>query len=107
MNTYEIGQRVGKQWTRGYGKTEEINRVVSLAERPALFRSRSGDDYSPGERVALVALGNQGLLGHEDAARFWQWLEVVSDEAERLIDDADFARGFVQGAYAGWFHRAA
>jgi hypothetical protein len=107
MNAYEIGQRVGRQWTRGYGKTEEINRVVSLTERTALFRTRSGDEFSPGERVALVALGNQGLLGRADAARFWQWLELVSDRAGELVHDAAFARGFVHGAYDAWTRRAA
>jgi hypothetical protein len=107
MSAYKIGQRIGRQWTRGYGRTEEINRVVSLAERPALFRSGSSDDFSPGERVALVALGNQGLLGREDARRFWQWLELISDEPERLVHDPEFARGFVRGAYTAWYQRAA
>jgi hypothetical protein len=78
MSAYKIGQRIGKQWTRGYGKTEEINRVVSLAE-----------------------------LGREDASRFWQWLELISDEADRLVHDPDFARGFVHGAYTAWYQRVA
>lgn len=107
MSPFEIGMRVGRQWSRGFGRTEEINRVVSLAHRRRFFEPRPFDGLTVPERLALAALGDQGQLTARDARAFWQWLELVSDRAERLLEEPDFARGFATGVYLATTRQAA
>lgn len=107
MTAYEHGAELGRRWVRECGKTAEINRVASLLERHRFFVNRPGDRLSVCERLALVALGNQGQLGAEDARDFREWLESSAEGASALMSEPAFARGFVAAVHSTWYDRAA
>lgn len=107
--SYQVGHRGGEEWARKYARPKQLRRLSKAVE---MCDGNGGGDAAEfvgvlnnGRNSGVVMALAEGLTGRDDIDRreardFCS--ELVGDDVDRLDEDDDFARGFIEGALEVW-----